>query len=117
MQTVNRSAIGLAPRQPLIAWSIQVSGESRLSWDSEDHSLYLLPSHETREDAEAHLQQAYEEIFRNELASWSPDPGTWPSPLSYALFRDWFEIRFYDLIEDLAADQAWEEPLQRPDPA
>lgn len=111
MDTVNRCAIGIAPRQPLIDWSMKVSGDSRLSWSGEDHSLYLIPSHDTREQAEAFLRQVYEQIFRNELQSWSLDPDTWPSPRPYALFEQWFEIRFYDLIEDLAGDQPWHEAL------
>ena len=111
METVNRCAIGIGPRQPLIDWSIRVSGESRLSWGGEDHSLYLIPTYETREQAEAFLRESYERIFCNELESWSLDPETWPSPRSYALFEEWFEVRLFDLIEDLAADQPWHEAM------
>ncbi len=105
MASINRSAIGVAPRQPLIDWSRQVSGESDMAWGEEDHSLYLLQAYETAAEGEQLLRQAYDEIFRTELESWSLDPATWPSPRSYELFREWFEIRFYDLVDDLSSSK------------
>ena len=105
MASINRCAIGVAPRQPLIDWSRQVSGDSDMAWSAEDHSLYLLPAYETPEEGEQRLREAYEQIFCSELESWSLDPDTWPSPRSYELFRAWFAIRFYDLVEDLSDEE------------
>jgi hypothetical protein len=105
MGSINRCAIGVGPQQPLIDWSRQVSGECDLAWSEEDHSLYLLPAYETPGEGEQRLQEVDEEIFCSELESWSLDTATWPSPRSYALFRDWFAIRFYDLVEDLSDEE------------
>jgi hypothetical protein len=102
MASINRCAIGVGPRQPLIAWSRQVSGESGMAWREEDHSLYLIPAYETPAEGEQRLREVYETIFFSELESWCLDPAAWPTPRSYEMFREWFSIRFYDLVEDLS---------------
>ena len=33
--------------------------------------------------------------------SWCRDASLWPDPRPYTLFREWFDVRFYDLVEDL----------------
>ena len=102
MKSVNRCAIGVGPKPPLLAWSQQFGGTAELSWGEEDHSLYLIPAYESREEAELLLRDHYEDIFANELDSWCRDQASWPTPLSYELFREWFTVRFYDLIDDLS---------------
>ena len=72
-----------------------------MSWDAEDHSLYLIPSSENPDEAQKWLESAYGRIFENELDSWCRDASLWPDPRPYTLFREWFDVRFYDLVEDL----------------
>ncbi|MFM7312209.1 MAG: hypothetical protein ACKO0M_03420 [Cyanobium sp.] len=107
MAVINRCAVGIAPRTPLIAWSQQVSGVEGMSWEENDHSLYLLPSYEDEQDRDRILARNAEQIFHEELTSWCTDQSLWPSPLSLALFHEWFEVRFYELVEDLG-----EEPIR-----
>jgi hypothetical protein len=102
MAVVNRCAISLAPRQPLIDWSRRISDEAELIWGAEDHSLYLIPPYENPAEAQAWLETHYDWIFANELESWCRDASLWPDPRSYSLFRDWFAVRFYDLVDDLS---------------
>lgn len=101
MAIINRCAVGISPRPPLIDWTRRVSGEEAISWQENDHGLYLLPPYEDDEEGWEILQKVYGTIFEKELSSWCTDPQLWPSPRSFALFQDWFEIRFYDLIDDL----------------
>lgn len=122
MPVVNRCAIGLGPRQPLIEWSRTISEDDTLAWGAEDRSLYLIPVYESEEEALALLAEVYEEIFARELESWSLDEASWPSPRTFTLFREWFEIHFYDLIEDLCdgdleheeGDEAVDEEADQP---
>ena len=104
MAVVNRCAIGLAPRQPLIDWSRRISDEA-MCWGAEDHSLYLIPSYEDPAEAQAWLEAEYLRMFENELDSWCRDASLWPEPRPYTLFRDWFDVRFYDLVEDISDDE------------
>jgi hypothetical protein len=101
MAIINRCAVGIAPRPPLIEWSRLVSGEEAISWQENDHGLYLLPPYETEEEGWQALRKVYGIIFEKELNSWCTDAHLWPSPRSFALFQEWFKIRFYDLIDDL----------------
>ncbi len=101
MAIINRCAVGIGPRQPLIDWSRRVCGEDAISWHENDHGLYLLPPYEDDEEGWEILQKVYGTIFEKELSSWCTDPQLWPSPRPFSLFQDWFEIRFYDLIDDL----------------
>ena len=110
MAVINRCAIGLAPRQPLIDWSRRISGAAEMSWRAEDHSLYLIPAYENPAQALELLEAQYLEMFENELDSWCRDASQWPDPRSYDLFREWFDVRFYDLVEDLS-----DEPLSHED--
>jgi hypothetical protein len=105
MAIVNRCAVGIAPRPPLIDWSRRVSGDEAMTWQENDHSLYLLPSHEDDEERLEILERLHERIFTEELSSWCTDPALWPTPRSFPLFQEWFEIRFYDLVVDLGEDE------------
>ncbi len=43
-------------------------------------------------------------IFEAELDDWHRDTGTWPAERTYALFRKWFDLRLYTLIQDLVGE-------------
>ena len=66
--------------------------------------LYLIPDYDTQEEAEGILEEVYEAIFEAELDYWNRDTGTWPAERTYAVFRKWFEVRFYPLIQDLVGE-------------
>ena len=66
-------------------------------------------------------EESYERIFEAELQSWCRDPALWPSPRTFALFQEWFEVRFYDLVDDLSrkelkyheVDKAFEQQVRQ----
>ncbi|MFZ0406588.1 MAG: hypothetical protein WAM11_00535, partial [Cyanobium sp.] len=105
MTVINRCAIGIGPRQPLIDWIRQVSGDPDVHWEANEDGLYLVPVYENDIEAISILENTYERIFKAELESWSRDPASWPSPRTFALFQEWFEIRFYYLVEDLGGEE------------
>jgi hypothetical protein len=80
MAIINRCAVGISPRPPLIDWTRRVSGEEAISWQENDHGLYLLPPYEDDEEGWEILQKVYGTIFEKELSSWCTDPQLWPSP-------------------------------------
>jgi hypothetical protein len=51
------------------------------------------------------LEDNYERIFKAELQSWCRDPALWPSPRTFALFREWCQIRFFDLVEAFSREE------------
>jgi hypothetical protein len=104
MAVVNRCAVGIYPSQKLLDWAqgldlvIDAAGAS-------EPCLYLIPDDETEEEAEEILEEVYEAIFEAELDFWHRDTGTWPAERTYSVFRKWFEVRFYPLIQDLVGEE------------
>jgi len=105
MTAINRCAVGIGPRQPLVDWVRQVSGGHELCWGANEDGLYLLPEYEDNSQAILVLEENYDLIFEAELQSWCRDPARWPRPRTFAMFQEWFEIRFYDLVDDLSREE------------
>lgn len=85
------------------AWALEMEPEGPLIDDLES-TLYLIQLCEQDWPAEERLQDHFLHIFQEELRCWTDDQQLWPQPLTLALFRRWFEVRFYGLIDDLAMD-------------
>jgi len=100
MAVVNRCAVGISPAQPLLDWARSLDLDIEAQGDREP-CLYLIPDFET----EAEAEEIYEAIFETELDFWNRDTGTWPAERTYPVFRKWFEVRFYPLIQDLVGEE------------
>lgn len=49
----------------------------------------------------AHVERDFEFFFRRQLEQWEPqDDGYWPTRLTLALFRQWFELESFDMVLD-----------------
>jgi hypothetical protein len=105
MTAINRCAVGIGPRQPLLDWVRQVCGDHEVQWEANEDGLYLVPAYADDNEAIVVLEDSYEQIFEAELQSWCREPALWPSPRTFELFQEWFEIRFYDLVDDLSRDE------------
>lgn len=104
MGIVNRCAVGVTAKEPVRQWASSVAPDSQCDW-GDDPSLYLIPEYGTNEEAEEMLREAYEEIFVTELDSWCTDPDTWPQQRTYELFREWFAVTFFPVVDDLVEDE------------
>ena len=104
MAVVNRCAVGIYPSEKLLAWARQHDLDVDAA-GAREPCLYLIPDYETEEEAEAILKEVYEAIFEAELDYWHRDTGTWPAERTYSVFRKWFEVRFYPLIQDLVGEE------------
>ncbi len=103
MAVVNRCAVGISPAQPLLEWARLLDLDIDTA-GAREPCLYLIPEYDTAAEAEELLEQLYGAIFEAELDYWHPDSGAWPAERSYAVFRHWFKVRFYPLIQDLLDD-------------
>ena len=104
MAVVNRCAIGLSPKPPLLEWAKELCTDEQMASAAEESSLYLIPTYDSDEEAMRLLEDGYETVFEAELELWCSDEDAWPSPLTFELFQEWFEIRFYPLVQDLCAE-------------
>ena len=104
MGVVNRCAVGINPSQQLLDWDRVLNLDVDAA-GAQEPCLYLIPDYETEEEAEAILEEVYEAIFEAELDYWHRDSGTWPAERTYPVFRKWFEVRLYPLIQDLVGEE------------
>jgi len=104
MAVVNRCAVGIYPSGQLLEWARGLDLDVEVAGASEP-CLYLIPDYDTQEEAEEILEEVYEAIFEAELDYWHRDTGTWPAERTYSVFRKWFEVRFYPLIQDLVGEE------------
>ncbi|MEB3321423.1 MAG: hypothetical protein VKI81_01210 [Synechococcaceae cyanobacterium] len=105
MAVVNRCAIGLHARPPLLEWARALCTQEQMATAAQECSIYLIPTYGSDEEAMRLLEDSYETIFEAELKLFCRDEDAWPSPLTLALFQEWFEIRFYPLVQDLCAEK------------
>jgi len=106
MAVVNRCAVGVYPSEQLLDWARRLELEVEVeAAGAREPCLYLIPDYDTQEEAEAILSEVYEAIFEAELDYWHRDIGAWPAERTYPVFRKWFDVRFYPLIQDLVGEE------------
>ncbi|MCP9818390.1 hypothetical protein KBZ18_02645 [Synechococcus sp. Cruz-9H2] len=104
MTVVNRCAVGIYPSEKLLEWAQALDLDVEAA-GAREPCLYLIPDYDTDEEAEEILEEVYEDIFEAELDFWHRDSGAWPAERTYSVFRKWFEVRFYPLIQDLVGEE------------
>ena len=104
MAVVNRCAVSVAPRQPMIDWTRPFWTREDMEGLGEEQSLYLLPTWDDEGELEQRLQERWAAIFDAELELWCRDQQLWPTSRSYRMFLAWFELCFYPLVEDLGGE-------------
>ena len=98
---INRSAVIIRPKEPYIQWAARLDDSGILPSATAEPSMYLMPEYDDDAGAWALLEHAFDAIFDTELEAWHTEPTDWPKNRSFSMFRDWFEITFVSLIEDL----------------
>jgi hypothetical protein len=98
---LNRSAVAVRPKQPFLDWVNSVEEGGSLTLADLQKTLYLVPDYEDPADAEKVLKRVYDDIFCRELEGWYTLESLWPQDRSLRVFKQWFEIEHFDLIEDV----------------
>lgn len=111
MAVVNRCAISVAPKQPMLDWTRPFRIPEDQHGTDDEHSLYLIPTYDDAAGAMEHLQQHHEAIFAAELELWCQDRALWPRDRSLERFLEWFTLRFHPLVEDLGGDELQTYPV------
>jgi len=98
IQRLDRMAVIVMSREPLIDWANGISPEAPVWVDdiADRADVYLIPHYETAEEAEEYVRKNFDEIFRNELSEWFEDESLWPKDRTYEMFVEWFDV-LYDV--------------------
>ena len=110
MRTLNRSALIVTPKQPLLEWLHSIDPSSRdlkMADLQSDPSVYLFPECNDDSELTRHLKRACKGIYEQELENWDRLEETWPKDRSFEAFQRWFDYSTHSMIFDLA-DQTLE---------
>ncbi|HWO57529.1 MAG TPA: hypothetical protein VNN55_08180 [bacterium] len=106
MPTLNRTAIVLRPKQPFVDWINETEPDDRpvtLEEVAEDNVVYLIPENRD-DDVDRAVRKYWREIFEEELFGWCTDESLWPTRLTFAMFREWFDIEAHSVVRDVGGD-------------
>jgi len=109
LPVVNRSAVILIANQSFLDWINHhpILNLTLTLEDLNDEPIVFLIQTQTGEPDEW-LERNYLRLFEEELEGWHTDESLWPEDLSYAAFRQFFEVRFSSLVVDtISAQLKW----------
>ena len=109
METLNRSAVVVRPKQPFLEW-LHTADPTSLALTLPDlvqePTIYLIPECDTGEELAAVLSIFCAKIFEEQLAGWYLDTSTWPTNRNFEVFCEWFDFQHHSMLVDLC-----DEPL------
>jgi len=101
MYLVERDAIIIRPKKPLLDWINSIEKINiTLKELRSDADLFLLPKAETKESLQRKIKENYDYFFENQLFEWYTDSELWPKNRSYKMFCEWFDIEIYKCVFD-----------------
>ena len=102
MRIVNQTTIVAKPKQPFIDWFNTHGDDLKMvAMEGISFTSYLIPDDFDELNYLEFVKKNFKIIFQEELNSWSLDRNTWPRPLSYKVFSEWFKIEVADTTVDL----------------
>ena len=104
--TVNRSAIAIKPKQPLLDWINGLYPD--MIEDGSETTVYLVKEKYDVGELENWLKRNFKDIFENELNERHTDEADWPQKRNYKLFKEWFDTEIHTMVVDIE-----ESPLRK----
>lgn len=106
MEMINRIAVVVQPKQPLIDWLNQTPElASEPPFTLEDvrmeNDVLLVPDADDLEKVIRFLRPRKLALFEMQLESWCTDPDLWPQNPTTKMFDEWFDLMIHDPVWDL----------------
>ena len=113
---LNRSVVIVRPKQPYLDWAASLDDSGLAPNPQGEQTVYLIPSYVDDQHAWEIVEEVYSDIFENELWSWHIDEEAWPQGRGFEMFKQWFDVEFHSVVEDLCDyeivdEEDEEEPL------
>ena len=104
MEMINRSAVILRPKPPMLTW-MKIDDKCSLAEDvysdlNQTPTIYLLPYWESEEELGIVLNHCWSMLFETMLNGWVTEPDLWPQNRTRKMFEEWFTIETYAIVED-----------------
>ena len=109
MRVVNRTAVTITGAQPYIDWTRQHDADTDRGMLTVPRakpygSAFLLPELELEEDVQEWIEENALWLFEFQLAAWTNDEASWPTPRDLATFRAWFRVDIHSIVVDVGDD-------------
>ena len=104
MRLVKRAAITVTPKQPYIDWANAIDEDGVKIGEEfwpEKHIYLIEDISDTPFDREAIARSYFETIFKEELNGWYRLESAWPSPRTFGVFLEWFEVEIHSMVLDM----------------
>ena len=104
MESINRTAVVIKPKQPFIDWLNSIPDEDidfTLEQVSEDNITFLISEYDDPRDSRAYIKKIYSDIFEFELFGWIVTEELWPKKRTWEMFQEWFSIEINSEVFDL----------------
>ena len=109
MQSINRTAVIIKPKQPFVDWLNSIPGESSdntLESVSDDNSTFLVPEFFGPVESLSYIKVNHGQIFEWELFGWYTEEELWPQEKrNWEMFQAWFSIEINSEVIDLVDDE------------
>ncbi|HEY6805995.1 MAG TPA: hypothetical protein VI306_20610 [Pyrinomonadaceae bacterium] len=103
---MNRSLMIVTAKQPFLEWAHAIDPEDNSELDdiNDEPTAYLVPECETRDQQQTIVDWCAEFVFDHELWLWCTDEDLWPTGRDAAMFREWFDVDFHSMVNDIVGD-------------
>ena len=108
MQSVNRTAVVIRPKQPFVDWLNSIPGESSnntLKTVTSENLTFLIPDFFGPKESLDYIKEVYSDIFKFELFGWYTAEELWPQKRNWKMFQEWFSIEINSEVLDLVVDE------------
>ena len=104
MQSINRTAVVIKPKEPFVDWINSMPDDSSsytLEQIDEDNLTFLIPQYDDPGNTKKYIKKNYEMIFKYELWGLVTDKDFWPKKRNWKMFIKWFDIEINSEVFDL----------------
>lgn len=109
MFEINRTAVVIKPKQPLIDW---INGlpdaedpEFTLKDFSRDTEVFLIPDQPSEKVALNYIKGLYAGIFCRLLSDICTEESWWPEKTDWPAFQEWFDLEIHSMVLDTVEDE------------
>ena len=114
MESINRTAVVIKPKQPFIDWLNSIPDENidfTLEQISNDNITFLIPQYDNPEDSKRYIEKRFNQIFEWELFGWITTEELWPKNRTWKMFQEWFSVEINSEIFDLVDSEIEKEEM------
>lgn len=107
--SINRSAIFLLPKQPVLDWIMRVDPsplDISLEELRKEPEVFLVSQKlETHEDAVRWVNTHWKACLEHYLMGWFTVESMWPKARSRKMVHEWFDLHFSSMVWDLGKEE------------